>query len=145
MIHDDAPARTGREEADDEGTENIPSVTAFIDGQLEALDCSMKAQMQIDVAIDELFSNIARYAYPDGPGKATVGIEFDEENRMCSVVFSDEGIPFDPLAQQAPDTSLPLMDRPVGGLGIFLVKKTMDAVEYRHENGRNILTIRKRI
>ena len=125
--------------------ENIPSVTAFIDGQLEALDCSMKAQMQIDVAIDELFSNIARYAYPDGPGKATVGIEFDEENRMCSVVFSDEGIPFDPLAQQAPDTSLPLMDRPVGGLGIFLVKKTMDAGEYRHENGRNILTIRKRI
>lgn len=125
--------------------ENIPSVTAFIDGQLEALDCSIKAQMQIDVAIDELFSNIARYAYPDGPGKATVGIEFDEENRMCSVVFSDEGIPFDPLAQQAPDTSLPLMDRPVGGLGIFLVKKTMDAVEYRHENGRNILTIRKRI
>ena len=125
--------------------ENIPSVTAFIDGQLEALDCSMKAQMQIDVAIDELFSNIARYAYPDGPGKATVGIEFDEENRMCSVVFSDEGIPFDPLAQQAPDTGLPLMDRPVGGLGIFLVKKTMDAVEYRHENGRNILTIRKRI
>ena len=125
--------------------ENIPSVTAFIDGQLEALDCSMKAQMQIDVAIDELFSNIARYAYPGGPGKATVGIEFDEENRMCSVVFSDEGIPFDPLAQQAPDTSLPLMDRPVGGLGIFLVKKTMDAVEYRHENGRNILTIRKRI
>ena len=125
--------------------ENIPSVTAFIDGQLEALDCSMKAQMQIDVAIDELFSNIARYAYPDGPGKATVGIEFDEENRMCSVVFSDEGIPFDPLAQQAPDTSLPLMDRPVGGLGFFLVKKTMDAVEYRHENGRNILTIRKRI
>ena len=125
--------------------ENIPSVTAFIDGQLEALDCSMKAQMQIDVAIDELFSNIARYAYPDGPGKVTVGIEFDEENRMCSVVFSDEGIPFDPLAQQAPDTSLPLMDRPVGGLGIFLVKKTMDAVEYRHENGRNILTIRKRI
>ena len=125
--------------------ENIPSVTAFIDGQLEALDCSMKAQMQIDVAIDELFSNIARYAYPDGPGKATVGIEFDEENRMCSVVFSDEGIPFDPLAQQAPDTSLPLVDRPVGGLGIFLVKKTMDSVEYRHENGRNILTIRKRI
>ena len=125
--------------------ENIAKVTAFIDEELEKLGCPMKAQMQIDVAIDELFSNIARYAYPDGPGKATVGIEFDEENRMCSVVFSDEGIPFDPLAQQAPDTSLPLMDRPVGGLGIFLVKKTMDAVEYRHENGRNILTIRKRI
>ena len=125
--------------------ENIPSVTAFIDGQLEALDCSMKAQMQIDVAIDELFSNIARYAYPDGPGKATVGIEFDEENRMCSVVFSDEGIPFDPLAQQAPDTSLPLMDRPVGGLGIFLVKKTMDAMEYERRGDRNVLVIRKKI
>ena len=123
--------------------ENIPSVTAFIDGQLEALDCSVKAQMQIDVAIDELFSNIARYAYPDGPGKATVGFEFDEEKRMCSVLFIDEGVPFDPLAQQAPDTSLPLMDRPVGGLGIFLVKKTMDGIEYRRENNRNILTIRK--
>jgi anti-sigma regulatory factor (Ser/Thr protein kinase) len=148
MMHPPAPEgrkRTMKELTVDAVLENIPSVTAFIDGQLEALDCSMKAQMQIDVAIDELFSNIARYAYPDGPGKATVGIEFDEENRMCSVVFSDEGIPFDPLAQQAPDTSLPLMDRPVGGLGIFLVKKTMDAVEYRHENGRNILTIRKRI
>ena len=125
--------------------ENIPSVTAFIDGQLEALDCSVKAQMQIDVAIDELFSNIARYAYPDGSGKATVGFEFDEEKRMCSVLFIDEGVPFDPLAQQAPDTSLPLMDRPVGGLGIFLVKKTMDGIEYRRENNRNILTIRKRI
>ena len=125
--------------------ENIPSVTAFIDGQLEALDCSMKAQMQIDVAIDELFSNIARYAYPDGPGKATVGIEFDEENRMCSVVFSDEGIPFDPLAQQAPDTSLPLMDRPVGGLGIFLVKKTMDAMAYEYKFSQNVLTIEKKL
>ena len=97
------------------------------------------------VAIDELFSNIARYAYPDGPGKATVGIEFDEENRMCSVVFSDEGIPFDPLAQQAPDTSLPLMDRPVGGLGIFLVKKTMDAMAYEYKFSQNVLTIEKKL
>ena len=125
--------------------ENIPAVTAFVDAQLEALDCPMKAQMQIDVAIDELFSNISRYAYPGGQGEATVRFVFDEAERVCSVIFIDRGIPFDPLAQQAPDTSLPLMDRPVGGLGIFLVKKTMDAVEYRHENGRNILTIRKRI
>ena len=125
--------------------ENIPSVTAFIDEQLEALDCPMKAQMQIDVAIDELFSNIARYAYPDGPGEATVGFAFDEAERVCSVVFSDKGLPFNPLAQQEPDVNQPVSERPIGGLGIFLVKKTMDSVDYRREDGRNILTIQKKI
>ena len=125
--------------------ENIPAVTAFIDGQLEALDCPLKAQMQIDVAIDELFSNIARYAYPKGAGQATVGFVFSPEERVCSVVFTDSGTPFNPLTQDEPDTSVPADERPIGGLGIFLVKKTMDAIDYRRENGRNILTIRKKL
>ena len=125
--------------------ENIPAVTAFVDAQLEALDCPMKAQMQIDVAIDELFSNISRYAYPGGQGEATVRFAFDEAERVCSVIFMDRGIPFDPLAQQAPDVNSPLADRPIGGLGIFLVRKTMDSVSYRYENGQNILTIQKKI
>ena len=123
----------------------IPELTAFVEEQLEALDCPMKAQMQIDVAIDELFSNISRYAYPGGQGEATVRFVFDEAERVCSVIFIDRGIPFDPLAQQAPDVNSPLADRPIGGLGIFLVRKTMDAVGYRYENGQNILTIQKKI
>ena len=125
--------------------ENISVVTAFIDEQLEALDCSMKAQMQIDVAIDELFGNIARYAYPNGIGDVTVRFDFDETPRMVSVTFIDSGIPFDPLQKADPDVSRPADEREAGGLGIFMVKKSMDKLAYRHENGFNMLTIYKRI
>ena len=125
--------------------ENIPVVTAFIDEQLEALDCPLKAQMQIDVAIDELFGNIAHYAYVPGTGDVTVRFEYDEPARMASVTFIDQGIPFNPLTSEEPDVSLPVDERKIGGLGIFLVKKTMNSVEYRYENGNNILTIRKKM
>ena len=125
--------------------ESIPEATAFIDGELEALDCPMKAQMQIDVAIDELFGNIAHYAYPDGTGDATVRFDFDAAERMARISFVDGGVPFDPLKQTDPDVTLSAEDRAVGGLGIFLVKKTMDKVEYRYENGMNITTIHKHI
>ena len=125
--------------------ESIPELTSAVDEQLEALDCAMKAQMQIDVAIDELFANIARYAYPDGAGNATVLLEFDPASRTVSLTFSDEGIPFDPLQQADPDVTLSGRDREVGGLGIFLVKKSMDSMVYRRENGRNILTISKTV
>ena len=125
--------------------ENIPEVTAFVDGQLEAIDCPMKAQMQIDVAIDELFGNIARYAYEGEPGDATVRFDFDEATRMASVTFIDAGVPFDPLAKADPDVTLSVAEREVGGLGIFLVTKTMDDLKYRHENGMNVLTLYKHI
>ena len=125
--------------------ENIPRVTAFIDEQLEALDCPMKAQMQIDVAIDELFGNISHYAYAPGSGEATVGFDFDETARTVSVIFSDRGIPFDPLGRSDPNVNAPAQERDIGGLGIFLVKKTMDSLEYRFENGKNVLTIKKKI
>ena len=125
--------------------ENIPQVTAWIDEALEALDCSMKAQMQIDVAIDELFSNIARYAYGERTGEATVRFEFDSASRMATITFVDSGVPFDPLGRSEPDVTLPAHARAVGGLGILLVKKTMDRIEYRHENGHNILVIGKHI
>ena len=125
--------------------ENIPEVTAFIDEQLEALDCPMKAQMQIDVAIDELFSNIARYAYAPGEGDATVRFSFDEQERAAEITFLDSGVPFDPLAKADPDVTLTVEEREIGGLGIFLVKKTMDSLTYRYEDGKNVLTLRKRI
>lgn len=125
--------------------ENIPVVTAFIDEQLEVLDCPMKPQMQIDIVIDELFGNIARYAYGDGTGDATVRFEFDGPTRTASVTFIDGGVPFDPLQKPDPDVTLSAEERAVGGLGIFMVKKTMDRVEYRRENSMNILTIYKNI
>lgn len=125
--------------------ENIPKVTAWIDAQLEQLDCSMKAQMQLDVAIDEVYSNIARYAYPDQPGSATVQMDFDEASRQFSITFLDQGVPFDPLRQSDPDTSLKVEERGIGGLGIFLVKKTMDEVTYQYKDGKNILCLKKTI
>ena len=125
--------------------ENIPVVTGFIEEQLEALDCPMKTMMQMDVAIDEVFTNIASYAYGAQQGDATVRFDFDEENRVASVTFIDSGMPFNPLESAEPDVTLSVEERPVGGLGIFLVKKTMDEVIYVYENGQNVLTIRKKI
>ncbi len=125
--------------------ESASRVTAFIDEALEALDCPLKAQTQIDVAVDELFSNIARYAYPNRDGEATVRFEFDADARAVRLTFIDAGLPFDPLKRPDPDVSLSAQDRQIGGLGIFLVKKTMDDLAYRREGGRNQLTITKYI
>ena len=124
---------------------NIPIVTAFVDEQLEELGCPMKAQLQIDVAIDELFGNIARYAYGDGTGDATVRFDFDEATRTVSITFMDSGGPFNPLEQDEPDVTRSAEEREVGGLGIFLVRKTMDNMVYRSAHGCNVLTIQKRI
>ena len=125
--------------------ENIPEVTAFVDGQLEAIDCPMKAQMQIDVAIDELFGNIAHYAYASGTGEATVRFGYDEASQTASITFIDSGAPYNPLEKEDPDVTAPAEKRGIGGLGIFLVKKTMDAMRYERRDGQNWLTIEKRI
>ena len=125
--------------------ENIPSVTAFVDERLEALDCPMKAQMQIDVAIDELFSNIARYAYDPVTGPATVRVDVDREPLAVRITFIDHGKPYDPLAKADPDVTLSAEARQIGGLGIFMVKKTMDDVRYEYKDGQNILTVEKRL
>ena len=121
--------------------ENVREVTAFVDGEMEKLGCPLKAQMKIDVAIDEIFSNIARYAYQPGKGTATVRFEHDPEAGTVSVTFIDSGIPYDPLQKPDPDVTLAIADRAIGGLGIYLVKKTMDQVSYRYEDGRNVLRI----
>lgn len=123
--------------------ENIETVTDFVNEQLEALDCPMKAQMQIDIAIDELFGNIAHYAYNPDVGDATVRVEVAENPLSVIITFIDGGVPYDPLAAADPDTTLPAEERTLGGLGIFMVKKTMDEITYRYENGSNILSIRK--
>lgn len=123
--------------------ENIPQLTELIDGQLEALDCSMKAQMQIDVAVDEIFANIASYAYAPGTGDAVVRFEEEKEPRSAVITFLDGGTPFNPLENQEPDVSLSAEEREVGGLGVFLVKKTMDDVSYEYKDGKNVLRMKK--
>ena len=123
--------------------ENIEAVTEFVNAELEALNCPLKAQMQIDVAIDELFGNIAHYAYHPETGPATVRVEVEQEPLAVIITFIDNGVPYDPLATEEPDVTLSAEERKIGGLGVFLVKKTMDDVSYEYKNGQNILRIRK--
>ena len=126
-------------------TGNIETVTDFVNEQLETLDCSMKVQMQVDTAIDELFSNIARYAYNPETGSATVQVEVTENPLAVVITFIDHGKPYDPLAKEDPDTKLSAEERQIGGLGIYMVKKTMDDVSYEYKDGRNILKIKKNL
>lgn len=125
--------------------ENIEKVTAFVDEQLEELGCPMKAQMQIDIAIDELFGNIAHYAYNPDIGPATVRVEVVEEPLSVVITFIDNGVPYDPLTKEDPDITLSAEERDIGGLGIYMVKKTMDDIVYEYKDGQNILKIRKNI
>jgi anti-sigma regulatory factor (Ser/Thr protein kinase) len=123
--------------------ENMETVTAFVDEQLESLGCPMKAQMQIDIAIDELFGNIVHYAYNPEVGPATVRVEVQQEPLAVVITFIDHGVPYDPLAKDDPDTTLSAEERQIGGLGIYMVKKSMDEIAYEYKNGQNILTIKK--
>ena len=125
--------------------ENIPTVTDFVTQQLEDLDCSAKTLAQITVAIDELFSNIARYAYNPEVGAATVRVEVVEKPLAVTVTFIDGGRPYDPLAKEDPDVTLSAEERGIGGLGIYMVKKSMDGIAYEYKDGQNILKITKNI
>ena len=125
--------------------ENIGAVTDFVNEQLEALDCPIKARMQISIAIDELFGNIAHYAYHPKIGDATVRVEVIHDPLSVVITFIDQGIPFDPLKNEDPDTGLSAEERDIGGLGIFMVKNSMDEISYVYRDGKNILSIRKQL
>ncbi len=129
----------------DATVENIPAVTDFVNEQLEEHGCSMKVQMQIDIAIDELFSNIAYYAYNPDIGPATVRVELVEEPLSVVITFIDNGVPYDPLKKEDPDTGLSAEERDIGGLGIYMVKKSMDGIAYEYKDGQNILKITKNL
>ena len=124
---------------------NIDAVTEFVDGELEAVDCPMKVELQINVAIDELFGNIAQYAYDPETGPATVRVEVEKDPLAVLITFVDNGKPYDPLSTPEPDVTLSAEERKVGGLGVFLVKKTMDDISYEYKDGQNILRIRKNL
>ncbi len=126
-------------------TENIETATDFVNEQLESLNCPMKAMMQIDIAIDELFGNIAHYAYHPDVGPATVRVEVAENPLAVIITFIDNGIPYDPLKTEEPDITLSAEERQIGGLGIYMVKKSMDEITYEYKDGRNILRIKKKL
>lgn len=125
--------------------EHIETVTDFVNEQLNALDCPMKVQIQIDIAIDEIFGNIAHYAYHPEVGQATVRVEVIEDPPAVVITFIDSGIPYDPLKKKDPNTTLSAEEREIGGLGIYMVKKTMDDITYEHKDGQNILKIKKNL
>ena len=126
-------------------TEELSDVLGFVDEMLEKYECSMKIQTAVCVAIEEVFVNVARYAYKGAEGEVTLGIGFDKESRTVKFRMTDKGVPFDPLKKPDPDITLSADEREIGGLGIFITKKTMDSVVYAYENGENILTMIKKI
>ncbi len=126
--------------------ERLDEVLEFLNTHLESWDCMPKTQIQMDVAVEEIFVNVAHYAYEvEGGGDVTIRIDFDEEKRQVAVTFIDSGIPYDPLAKSDPDVNAPLEDRPIGGLGIYMVKKSMDDMRYSREGDTNNLTLIKNL
>ena len=127
----------------DAKTENLETINDFIADNL--MGCPMKLLMQIDLVVEEVFVNIANYAYKDKNGKAKISCDLNPETNLLTIVFEDDGIPFDPLAKDDPDITASAEEREIGGLGIFLTKKLMDEVNYENKNGKNILTLVKKI
>ena len=125
--------------------ENLEVVTAFIDQLLDSRDCPMKTRLQIDLALEEMYINIVNYAYAPDTGDMELQAGFSDDGTEVILVLKDQGIPYDPLAKADPDVSLPADRRKIGGLGIFLVKKTMDSMTYVRQDGSNILTMTKKL
>jgi anti-sigma regulatory factor (Ser/Thr protein kinase) len=125
-------------------TDNLSIVQEFVGGWLDRLDCSMKVHMQIELAVEEIFVNIASYAYKPGVGSAVIKIE-QEDPAAVVITFSDHGVPYNPLEKEDPDVTLSAEERKIGGLGIFMVKKSMDDMSYEYKDDMNILRIRKKL
>ena len=124
---------------------SLGEVQDFVDRILEEHECSMKAQMQIDIAVEELFVNIAHYAYPSGDGDAIIEVDTESVTDCVKITFEDTGVPYDPLKHEDPDVTLSAEDRAIGGLGIFMVKQSMDDISYEYTDNKNRLTITKKI
>ena len=127
----------------DADLKDLDRVQDFIREELEQYDVSPKVLFQIELAVEEIYTNITSYAYHPKNGKATINCAVEENPLRVTIQFLDSGKPFDPLAKEDADTSEQALLERTGGLGIFLVKKNMDDVEYTYEDGKNILKISK--
>lgn len=126
-------------------TENIPTAIGFVTDELDSFNCPMNTRMKIELAVDEIFCNIASYAYAPGVGEVVIEVDYDEKDRSVHIVFKDKGVRYDPLAKDDPDVTLSAREREIGGLGIYLVKKSMDDMYYEYRDGMNILHLVKKI
>ena len=126
--------------------DELPNVISFIESELEKFEFSFKIITQFNLVIEELFVNIASYSYKDKEnGKCKITIDYDKDKQEVKLSIEDNGIKFNPLEKEDPDTTLSVEDRPIGGLGILLVKKNMDNIEYKYEDNKNILILSKNV
>ncbi|MBR1453626.1 MAG: ATP-binding protein [Lachnospiraceae bacterium] len=125
--------------------ENLTEVIEFLNKELDSVGCDEKTKAKIDIAVDEIFSNVANYAYKPVDGKVAIRFDDIKEKMEVEIVFIDGGKPYNPLEKKDPNVNLTLEERDVGGLGILIVKKSMDEVLYEYKDNKNMLTIRKKI
>ena len=124
--------------------ETIPQLNEFIDTVAEEIGLDMSLTMSLNLAIEEAVVNVMEYAYLEGE-QGNVDIEVSADERWLTFIISDNGIPFDPTTQKDADTTLSAEERPIGGLGIFLVRQLMDSINYQRKDGKNILTLSKKM
>ena len=122
---------------------NLERIDKMIDQELEGMNLSREDQIALHIAVEEIYSNIAFYAYPVPPGTVKVRLEFDASKREMKIQFLDRGIPYNPLEKTDPDITLAAEERQIGGLGIYMVKNSIDQVDYRYEDGWNVFTMKK--
>lgn len=125
--------------------ENLDIANAFLNEQLDALDVTAKERMQLELAFEELFTNVSNYSYGEDVGKVEVGVTYKDDECLLVIKVSDSGTPFNPLERETPDLTLSADDRPIGGLGIFMVKKNVDDITYDYVDGENVVTLYKKI
>ena len=123
----------------------LDTVQGFVDEALDQVPCTPETRLQLQIAVEELFVNIASYAYAPNRGEAVIGCQVEQEPPSITIQFRDWGKPFNPLAKEDADITLSAEERGIGGLGIYMVKNTMDDVRYQYENGQNVLTIHKNL
>ena len=126
--------------------DELPNVIGFIESELEKFDFEFKIITQFNLVVEELFVNVASYAYKENEnGKCKISIDYDKEKQEVKLYLEDNGIKFNPLEKEDPDLELSIEERPIGGLGIFLVKNNMDNVEYKYEDNKNVLILSKNV
>jgi anti-sigma regulatory factor (Ser/Thr protein kinase) len=126
-------------------SDNLPLVLDFVNENLEKKNCPPRMMMQINIAVEEVFVNIALYAYDQTIGTAKICAKYLQDEDAIVLTFIDSGKPFDPLAKADPDVTLSAEERKIGGLGIFMTKKIMDECSYEYRDGQNVLTMKKKL
>lgn len=124
--------------------ETIPQLNEFIDSVAEEVGLEMSLTMSLNLALEEAVVNVMEYAYPEGQ-KGNVEIEVTADQQWMTFVIMDTGIAFDPTTKEDADTTLSAEERPIGGLGIFLVRQLMDVIDYKRQDNKNVLTLRKKL